>query len=142
MKEFEDFIKTGDVRKQEKNEILAKALIKSSKKSEGYIKKQQINEESAEHITADIYDIIRELIEAKLSLSGYKSYSHEANILFLRKFKEFSEGEIIFLDNLRKIRNGIKYYGKEVSIEDAKKTLHFMVSLLPKLKKLVENAKK
>ena len=141
MSDFEDFIKSGDVKIKEKDEILAKALIKSSEKGERYAKNQAITEESAEHIVADVYDAIRELIEAKLSLLGYKSYSHEATISFLKKFQDFNESDITFLDNLRKTRNSIKYYGREATIEDAEKTLNFMNSILPKLKKLIKNAK-
>lgn len=137
MVNFEDFINSGGVRTQRKNAILASALINSSEKSEKYVKRQKIDDGSAEHIVSDIYDIIRELIEAKLALEGYKSYSHEATILFLKKFHEFSESEIIFLDDLRKVRNGIKYYGKESSTEDAVKTIKFLNSILPKLKKLL-----
>lgn len=142
MSEFEDFIKSSDVKIREKNEILAKALIKSSERGIIYVKRQKIDAESAEHIISDIYDIIRELIEAKLALEGYKSYSHEATILFLKKFSEFKETEIIFLDNLRKMRNGIKYYGKEAAVEDAEKTLNFLHSILPKLKNLIKDAEK
>lgn len=141
MRTFEDFIKSGEVKKQGKNEPLARALIKSSKKGYNYIKKTEINEESAEHIISDVYDVIRELIESKLNLDGYKSYSHEATILYLKKFKEFSESEIIFLDNLRKIRNGIKYYGKEANKESAVQVIRFLDSIISKLKKLVENEK-
>ena len=142
MSEFEDFIKSSDVKIRGKNEILAKALIKSSERGIRYVKRQKIDAESAEHVTSDIYDIIRELIEAKLCFEGYKSYSHEATISFLKRFLEFKESEIIFLDNLRKIRNGIKYYGKEASVEDAEKTLKFLNSILPKLKNLVKDAEK
>jgi uncharacterized protein (UPF0332 family) len=141
MSEFEDFITKGDVKLQGKNEALARALIKSSEKGEKYIKKLKIDNESAEYVVSLVYDIIRELIEAKLLINGYKSYSHEATILFLKRFKEFNEQEIIFLDNLRKIRNGIKYYGKEANKEDALKTLEFMSSILLKLKKLLKNEK-
>jgi len=141
MEEFEDFIKSGDIRIQEKNNILAEALIKSSEKSLKNLKRTIIDDLNAENVVSDVYDIIRELIEAKLSIEGYKSYSHEATILFLKKFKEFSEFEIVFLDDLRKIRNGIKYYGKEVTIEDAHKALNFMNLILPKLNKLLKNDK-
>lgn len=136
--EFEDFIKSGDVKIQGKNEILAEALAKSSEKSLKNIQRTKIDELNAESTVSDIYDIMRELIEAKLSLQGYKSYSHEATILFLKKFKEFNEHEIVFLNNLRKMRNGIKYYGKEANMEDAITTLNFAKSILPKLKKLLE----
>lgn len=139
MSEFEDFIKSGEVKRKEKNDILADVLINSSKKGESHAKKQEMTEENAEYIVADVYDTIRELIEAKLALDGYKSYSHEATVLFLKKFKEFNESEIGFLDNLRKIRNGIKYYGKESDAEEAKKALEFLDLMLPKLKKLFKD---
>ena len=142
MKEFDDFLKSGEVRRQEKNEILAEALIKSSEKSLRNIRRTKIDGLNAESIISDIYDIMRELIEAKLAFGGYKSYSHEATILFLKKFPTFNEYEMNFLDNLRKIRNGIKYYGKEANVESALKTLNFMNSVLPKLKSLVKDAEK
>ena len=188
MVEFEDFIKSREVKIQGKNNMLAETLIKSSIKGENHVKKQEIkklpkillsphqaagyspqnflpsatsnfslsksaaascgvlnpdfeiNEENAEYIVAEVYDVIRELVEARLSLEGYKSYSHEATVLFLKKFKDFSESEIYFLDNLRKIRNGIKYYGKEADAEEARRTLRFLDIMLPKLKKLIKNA--
>ncbi|HUS49390.1 MAG TPA: hypothetical protein VMZ91_04455 [Candidatus Paceibacterota bacterium] len=140
MSEFADFI-GKDVKKQARNEILARALVNSSNKGAEHVKKQEINEENAEYIVAEVYDVIRELIEAKLSLDGYKSYSHEATVLFLKKFPEFKEEDIYFLDNLRKIRNGIKYYGKGASVNEAEKALDFMSSILPKLKILVKNVR-
>lgn len=136
MKDFNSYIKK-EIKTQEKNPILSKALIKSAEKNINFIRKLEINNENAEHIASDIYEVIREYIEAKLALEGYKSYSHEATISFLKKFKEFTEGEIEFTDNLRKTRHGIKYYGKEISLEDANNTLEFLNKIMPKLKKLV-----
>ena len=141
MTEFEYFIKKGEVKKKEKDEILAFALIKSSEKGEKHIKKQELSEENAEYIVADASDMVRELIEAKLAIDGYKSYSHEATVSYLKKFHEISEQEVIFLDNLRKIRNGIKYYGKEATKEDAEKTIFLINQIILKLKKLVKNAR-
>ncbi len=141
MSEFEDFIKSGEVKIKEKNNKLADALTNSSGKGESHAKKQELNEENAEFIVADVYDAIREIIEAKLALEGYKSYSHEATVPFLKKFKEFGELEVAFLDNLRKIRHGIKYYGKESGIDEAKKSLEFLDAILPKLKNLLKNEK-
>ena len=59
MKKFGDFIVSGEVRAERKNEFLAKSLIKSAEKGVLYIKKQKITSESAEHIVSDIYDTIR-----------------------------------------------------------------------------------
>ena len=137
--EFEDFVKEGVVKRSSRNPALVNALLKSSAKSIKNIERTNIDELNAESVTAETYDIMRELIEVKLNIEGFKSYSHEATILFLKKFKEFNEGEIIFLDNLRKVRNGIKYYGKEVYPDDAEKARNFLMDILPKLKKLVKN---
>ena len=87
---------------------------------------------------SEVYDLIRELIEAKLSLEGYKSYSHEATIFFLKNFS-FNDFEINFLDNLRKVRNKIKYYGKEINTEEALKIIDFMNLILPKLRRLLKD---
>lgn len=136
MREFEDFLISGEVKKQEQNKILSEALKKSAEKNLNFVRKLELNEDNAEHILTDSYDTLRELIEAKLALDGYKSYSHEATILYLKKFKEFANKEIIFLDELRKLRNKIKYYGKEADIDEAKKILSFFNNLYPKIKSL------
>ena len=132
-------MKNGSVRKQARDTALANALIKSSEKSFKNIKRIKIDELNAESVISDSYDIMRELIEAKMALDSYKSYSHEATISFLKKFDNFNEKEIVFLDNLRKIRNGIKYYGQEANEENASNVVKFMTSILPKLKKLLED---
>jgi hypothetical protein len=137
MIEFEDFIKKGDVKKKEANKILAEALKKSAEKNIRFIKKLDINDENAEHIVQDCYNVVRELIGAKLALDGYKSYSHEATILYLKKFKQITEPEIAFADNLRKLRNNIKYYGKESTAEEAKKAINLMNKMLNKLKEML-----
>jgi uncharacterized protein (UPF0332 family) len=138
MKEVEDFIKEGNVRRQNKDSNLAKALIKSSEKSVKNIKRIKIDELNAESVFSEVYDSIRELIDAVLLSEGYKSYSHEASILYLKKFSIISEKEILFLDNFRKIRNGIKYYGKEVNTEDVKNSIKFMNDILIKLHKILK----
>ena len=138
MKDFEHFIREGEVRKQKKDSNLANALIKSSEKSVKNIRRIKVDGLNAESVLSEIYDSIRELIDAILSLEGYKSYSHEASILFLKKYSLFSEKEILFLDDLRKIRNGIKYYGKEADVESALTVINFMKSILLKFKKVLK----
>ena len=138
MREFGNFLKTGEVRRQGKNESLANALIKSSEKSLKNIQRIKVDELNAESVVSELYDLIRELIEAKLSLEGYKSYSHEATIFFLKNFS-FNDFEINFLDNLRKVRNKIKYYGKEINTEEALKIIDFMNLILPKLRRLLKD---
>jgi len=136
MTSFEEFVKSGEVKQREKNNILAGALIKSAEKRLNFVRKLEISNENAENIVENSYDIIRELIETRLSKDGYKSYSHEATILYLKKFKQFSDKEISQLDWLRKTRIGTKYYGKESNKEEAGEVINFLDKILPKLKEL------
>ena len=138
MVDFEYFISKGDVKRQTKDERLANLLIKESFNRLEFVKSLKLNEKNAKYIVENIYDALRDLIEAKLALNGFKSYSHEATILFLKKFPEFKESEIRFMDDLRKTRNGIKYYGKNIELNEAKNVVDFSASILPKLKFFVK----
>ncbi|MBW6451950.1 MAG: hypothetical protein K0B02_04460 [DPANN group archaeon] len=86
-----------------------------------------------DHIISKIsllYDALRELLEAKALENGYKIYNHECYIAFLKEILNKSKEGYLF-DNLRKIRNGINYYGKTVDSEDAEK-------IIIDLKKLIQ----
>ena len=64
------------------------------------------------------YDSLREILEALSLENGYKIYNHECYTAFLKEIlKESGKGDDF--DDIRKIRNAINYYGKEVSVEEA-----------------------
>jgi len=139
-KEFEYYIKKGVIRKSSQDKPRAEFLIKESEVSlEGLkerIKIIGINNKNANSIIKDCYDIILELIRAKLLLEGYLSsgsYAHEVEISYLKKLG-FLENEISFLNQLRYFRNSITYYGKILDKEYAEKVLQFMNKIYPKLK--------
>ena len=62
------------------------------------------------------YEIIKELITALMYADGYKTLSHKSLILYLEKNYNaaFSKDEFILVDDTRKLRNDILYYGKQV----------------------------
>jgi hypothetical protein len=138
MVEFEDFISSGEVRKQEVDKNLNRVLIESALDRKLFLEKEI---KTPKYVIENVYDTLRELIEARLALEGYKSYSHQATILFLKKFKQFNEFEISFLENLRKFRHGLKYYGKLASVSDSLKVLKFFKDIFSKLKIFAENKK-
>ena len=93
MKEFEYFVKTGAVKKQSVDMNLAKATRKES--SERLLMAKSILQtQKAKYALENAYESIREDIDAILFSEGFKSFSHEATISFLQKFKEFSAEEI------------------------------------------------
>lgn len=86
------------------------------------------------YIVDTCYDIILQLVRAKMLTEGYKTDSHEAEVSFM-KFLGFSESEVSFMNRLRYYRNGIKYYGTTIDKEYAKKVLLFMNKTYSSLKK-------
>ncbi len=142
-RKFEEYEKIGVARKVSPDKSRAEFLIQESRNSlEGLkerVEKLGIHNQNANSIIKDCYDIILELIRAKLFLEGYNisgNFAHEAEISYLLK-KGFKDNEIMFLNELRYFRNSITYYGKILDETYAKKIFSFMNTLLPKLNKLL-----
>jgi len=97
---------------------MIKSLIKSS---ENRLKSE--NELAMSNITASsklslAYDSLREVLEALALKNGYKIYNHECYTAFLKEvIKESEKGDEF--DDIRKIRNAVNYYGKDISVEEA-----------------------
>ena len=126
MKNFGYYIQKGEVRKTTRDINLAESLVKRSKENGDYILKLKLTENGASIIFRNLYDCLRELIDAILILEGYKSYSHQASIIFLKKFTEFSE-------EARQEQLGVAGMEKIVSEAEG-------LNLLAYLRKLVRDA--
>jgi uncharacterized protein (UPF0332 family) len=120
----------------------AKSLMNKATLRLEYIKKQEINEDTASFIFEDIYETLREAGQSLMSLKGYKPYSHEALISFLKEFYQFPEHEISSFDRYRILRNKTVYSAANVSPEVCKEALKFSETFLPKLKSAYEKIKK
>ncbi len=75
-------------------------------------------------------------------VDGYKAVgfsAHEAEVSYLSKL-EFSESEIVFMDEIRYSRNSILYYGKKFDKDYAEKVLKFLDATYSKLRELVEKS--
>ncbi len=132
MKEFEYFVKTGAVKKQSVDMNLAKATRKES--SERLLMAKSILQtQKAKYALENAYESIREDIDAILFSEGFKSFSHEATVAYLLKLG-FSITDTTKVDRLRKLRNGIKYYGEDVDYKEALDALKIADSVLKKLK--------
>jgi hypothetical protein len=143
-KEFEEYIKKGVIKKCSIDKSRAEFLINESQNSlDGLYERIEIigiNDKNANSIIKDCYDILMELIRAKLLLTGYSSagqFAHEAEISYLKKLG-FSDIEVSFLNDLRYFRNSVTYYGKILDKEYAKKVLDFTNGIYPKLKKMIK----
>lgn len=137
---FSYYIKNGIVKKITPDNSRANFLISESEKSflglKNRVEKMGFDEFNANSIVKDIQDIILERVREEMLSRGYSSsgnFAHEAEVSFLSEM-DFSENETIFINNLRKARNGINYYGNVFDSKYAKDCFEFLLKIKNKLK--------
>jgi hypothetical protein len=139
--EFQEYIKKGIVKKQNPNVERALSLLRESKEKKKFLEtllknvpEQQMN---ANFIVDYCYDIIMELLRAKMFIEGYNpGNSHEAEVSYMLTLG-FIQADVTFMDEIRYYRNGTKYYGKILNMEYARKVLEFTKTTFPKLKNML-----
>ena len=137
--EFSEFIRKGIIRKATPDENRANDLISEAERKSNslnvFLKKIGLSDNTANDIMEYCYDILINLVRSKLFLEGYSSSgagAHEAEVSYL-KILGFSNEEVLFANQLRYFRNGIKYYGKRFDKEYAEKVLAFLEKARRKL---------
>jgi hypothetical protein len=89
-------------------------------------------------IVEEYYSTTLELITSIMYSDGFKTLSHTSAIEYLSKnYKEFSLSEIKLIDKMRKLRNGIVYYGEQVNEEFLINYQEDIIKLISKLQKIV-----
>jgi len=137
MRKFKEFKDQGWIKERTPDKAKAKSLVESSKHRFDYFKSLIVNDISSNYIIENMYDVIRELVEAKMILDGYKTYSHEAMVSYL-KVIGFTDLEVKFTDELRETRHRTKYSGFITDVEYAKKVIAFTNNIYKKLRNLTE----
>lgn len=135
---FDDFIKEGSVRKISPDKQMAKSLVKIALLRVKNLEAMKITDENSFSAVENCYEAIRELTDALMALKGFKSYSHQANIEFLRNFYLANVGysNTNKIDRYRRIRNDIKYEGLLTTKSEADEILKntkFIIDILAKL---------
>ena len=140
IRRFEEFIKEGIVKKQSPDKSRAEFLVKEAEKSYDFLLKKidvfGVVKETANDIVKSCYDIIMELIRARMLLQGYNASghgAHEAEVSFLRGIG-FNEKQVQFADQLRFFRNGMLYYGTILDEEYAEKVIEFTKIIYARLR--------
>jgi hypothetical protein len=141
LRKFEEFILLKIVTKQSPDNERAKNLILESEDKLKFFEKvkRKIGREelNSNYIIETCYDILIELLRAKILTLGYKTDSHEAEISYMRNLN-FSEREVAFMNQLRYVRNGIKYYGRILEQDYADEVFIFMERIYLKLKRILK----
>lgn len=104
------------------DEDMIHSLIKSSKNKLESENKLAMSDITASSKLSLSYDSLRELLEALALKNGYKIYNHECYTAFLKEIIGKSDKGDEF-DEIRKIRNDVNYYGKDISVEEAEEII-------------------
>lgn len=101
-----------EIFKISENIVRAKALKELAQERFDDIKE----ETKTYKIIEQYYEVMKELITAIMYVDGFKTLSHKALIFYLEKnySRYFSKDQFILIDNARRLRNNIGYYGKKV----------------------------
>ncbi|HIG98580.1 TPA: HEPN domain-containing protein [Candidatus Woesearchaeota archaeon] len=136
VKEFNFFVSKGEVKKQSPDNNLALATFRNGEERLSLAKNLQ-QMAKAKYVLENAYESMREAADSILFKEGFKSFSHEASIVYLLK-KGFSESDLAEFDRFRKIRNGIKYYGGDCDKPDAEAAIKLSEKIISKVKEIIQ----
>lgn len=123
------------------DEEKAKSILQLAKEREDFTKTID-NEKFSTNAAENYYEIIKELASALILLDGLKSAGENAHkdlIEYLINYKEFQEGDIVFMNDLRIKRNNSSYDGKKIEPIYLKNNKNRILEIIERLKKTIKN---
>lgn len=134
IKPFVYYINENLVRKSSPNISMAKSLLEKAEIRLKRITAGELNNEESSLVFEDAYECLREASQSLMELKGYKPYSHEALVSFIKEQKFLSDESINIIDNYRILRNNSVYKAQKISLEKCKEALEFAKTTLPEIK--------
>ena len=114
--------------------IRSKSLLQSSGQAISAALKIKAEADTLKTIIRELYEGLRQCCEALGYQRGYKFSSHEVITYFIEEVLK-EESIASKFDRYRKMRNGINYYGDDVSQETVQEAKNEIPLLIEKLKK-------
>ncbi len=147
IRQFNEFVQEHIVKRQSADTSRAAFLVKEA--DNGYrtllekIAKLPLTDTNANDYVKSCYDILMEMIRARMLLEGYHASgfgAHEAEVSFMREMG-FDEKDVQCADQMRFFRNGMLYYGTILDAVYAEKVIGFTKRMYVKLKHMIEHAR-
>lgn len=135
--DFDECLKKKIAKEVKADEELIASLIKTSKNKLYSEEKLELSEMTLSSKISLLYDSLRELLEALAIKNGYKIYNHECYTYFLKEIMNESVKGDEF-DELRKIRNAVNYYAKDIDVREGKTVLERMKTLRKRISQLLQ----
>ena len=121
----------------------ALSILDAAEREMKYTLSLNVTEEAGPTIIKNIYECFRMLGDAVLVSKGIESSDHILPINEILKIKVITKRPINLIDNLRRLRHNINYYGYKPSLIDINDTISIAEScfypLLKEIKKLMIN---
>ncbi|MDP3027557.1 MAG: hypothetical protein Q8N63_07670 [Nanoarchaeota archaeon] len=134
--DFNECLKKRIAKEVNEDKELIASLIKTSQNKFDSEKKLELTDVTSGSKISLLYDSLREILEALAIKNGYKIYNHECYTHFLKEIlNESTKGDEF--DDLRKIRNSINYYAKDIPINEAKEVLERIRKLREEIMRLL-----
>jgi len=136
--DWKECIKKKIVKEIKIDTDLIKSLAKTSNNKIQSQEKLNLDDSTSGSKISLAYDSLRELLEALAIKKGYKIYNHECYTYFLKEIlNESVKGDEF--DELRRIRNSINYYGKDISISESKEILQRIKNLRNEISRILKD---
>jgi len=120
----------------------ALSIIEVAKRDMDFTLSIKVTEESSPTIIRNIYECFRMLGDALLIAQGIESEDHITPIKELLKVKVVTTRPIQLIDNLRRLRHNINYYGYKPKLIEAKDVISIAESTFkPLLNAILEKIK-
>lgn len=142
IKPFEFYLKENLAIKSSVNISVAKSLMLKAELRLKRIISSKIEDEESSIVFEEIYECLREASQSLMEIKGFKPYSHEALVSFIKEYQFLSNENANSFDNYRILRNNSVYRAEKVSLQKCIEALKFAKEILPELrKKLLEMTK-
>ncbi|MBI4448672.1 hypothetical protein HY641_01435 [Candidatus Woesearchaeota archaeon] len=129
---FQNRLFEGAAKKVPVDPLRARSLIRASDQCIKTAKLIPLTELTSKTILRESYESLRQYVEAIGYLKGYSFEDHAVMIEFIEEVLKNPRVASRF-DSYRKIRNGINYYGDDVSLGTVKETLREIPRLIEDL---------
>lgn len=117
-----------------------KSVIQLVKEREEFIKTID-KEKFSTNAVEGYYEIIKELTSSLILLDGFKAVGENAHkdiVDHLINYKEFSQEDITFINDLRIKRNNSSYDGKKIEPVYLINNLEKIINIIKKLKNVID----
>ncbi len=139
---FDAYLKLGKVKKKSADPEEASSLMQKARNRLRYVEAQELDDDSAPFIFENAYLSAREAAQSLLSLAGFKPYSHEATIAFIKEHHSniLDEADAAEFDRLRQLRADSEYRAVNISVDEARECVAFAKSFTKRASKKLETA--